>query len=350
MLAKFLPILALACSIAAQSPMIYDNGPFVTHPAGGAGGADASVLQNVAPVSHTTYGVGAQNALGYAVADNFVVNGTWVIDRIRVYTYQTGSTTTSTITGVGCEIIENGVPGVGTTVLNSPVLTTTNVPAATGWTNCYRTLVADQATAVNRPIMYADVTINPPIVLTAGVYWMMWNMAGSLASGPWAPPVSVTNQGITGDAQQQLGAAAAWNPIVDVADGQALPFTFFGASSSPNGSITNLGGGCGSATMTVQGQPAMGGFVRAELNGTTQPLTAIGLGFSDPNAALPCACVQHSSFDAIIMLVQNSTFTPPLNAAYVGLNLFIQGVEGGAGPCSFGLSFQTTDGFQVQFY
>jgi hypothetical protein len=71
---------------------------------------------------------------------------------------------------------------------------------------------------------------------------------------------------------------------------------------------------------------------------------------ASPNAALPCACVQHSSFDAIIMLVQNSTFTPPLNAAYVGLNLFIQGVEGGAGPCSFGLSFQTTDGFQVQFY
>ncbi len=38
--------------------VLYDNGPLVTHPGGGAGGADASAVQTA--LAMTLYGVGYQ--------------------------------------------------------------------------------------------------------------------------------------------------------------------------------------------------------------------------------------------------------------------------------------------------
>ena len=35
--------------------------------------------------------------------------------------------------------------------------------------------------------------------LPAGQYWVQWGMTGSLASGPWCPPVTISGQAVTGE-------------------------------------------------------------------------------------------------------------------------------------------------------
>ncbi len=73
--------------------VLYDNGPLVTNPGGG---ADLSALQS--GIGLGTYGFGTQISAGYSVADDFTINGaSWNIEELQFFTYQTGSSTTSTI-------------------------------------------------------------------------------------------------------------------------------------------------------------------------------------------------------------------------------------------------------------
>ena len=82
---------------SGPEPVLYDNGPLVTHPGGGAGGADASALQTT--LGMNTLGAGHQFLLGYRLADDFTVTDPcgWDVQTITFFAYQTGSTTTSTI-------------------------------------------------------------------------------------------------------------------------------------------------------------------------------------------------------------------------------------------------------------
>src|SRR4029078_3997860 len=54
-----------------QGAVVYDNGPLVTHPGGGAGGADASALQTSQGM--TIFGFGQQQAANNRVADDFTI-------------------------------------------------------------------------------------------------------------------------------------------------------------------------------------------------------------------------------------------------------------------------------------
>ncbi|MFZ1553126.1 MAG: hypothetical protein WAV53_17145, partial [Anaerolineae bacterium] len=80
--------------------ILFDNGPLVTHPGGGFGGADASAVQTA--IGLTIYGAGHQLSANNRVADDFTVPAgeTWTINTVTFYAYQTGSTTTSTINHV----------------------------------------------------------------------------------------------------------------------------------------------------------------------------------------------------------------------------------------------------------
>src|SRR5687768_1015950 len=92
----FLTLLAAVIGLNAQ--VLHNNGPLVTNPGGGFGGADASVLDTN---FHSTYGSRNANINNttYRVAEEFVVPSTgWILDSVIFYQYQTGSTTTSTIT------------------------------------------------------------------------------------------------------------------------------------------------------------------------------------------------------------------------------------------------------------
>ena len=97
---------------------LYSNGPFVNSPGTGVGGADESVLQNTS-LGMDYLGFGHQFVNDNWVADDFIIDNLsgWDIESIWFYAYQTGSTTTSTITGVHVRIWD-GVPGdTGITVV-----------------------------------------------------------------------------------------------------------------------------------------------------------------------------------------------------------------------------------------
>jgi hypothetical protein len=67
--------------------------------------------------------------------------------------------------------------------------------------------------------------------LAPGTYWIDWQTGGSLASGPWVPPITINGQTTTGDARQYVPANSAWmNMVGDTINnnGQGLPFLVIG--------------------------------------------------------------------------------------------------------------------------
>lgn len=227
--------------------VLYNNGPFINSPGTGPGGTDESVLQNTT-LGMNTLGAGIQFASGNRMADDVVVAETWNVESITVFAYQTGSTTTSTMTA-GYIQIWDGDPTQGGQVIWGDL--TTNRMASTGFTNTYR--VSQTTINTQRPIMYL-VLQTPGLVLQPGTYWIDYTLAGSLASGPWAPPITINGQAVTGNAKQFLGSSSSWTEFLDSGTGtpaQGLPFIVSGTtggggpvewlSVSPLGGTVNAG-------------------------------------------------------------------------------------------------------------
>jgi len=209
----------------APADVLYDNGPLVTHPGAGAGGADASALQTA--LGLTTYGAGNQLSAGNRVADDFTVPaGGWTIDSITFFGYQTGSTTTSTMTSINLRIWD-GVPGAaGSNVVFGD--TATNRMTSSSWANMYRVLDTG-LTDTARPVMASTAAVDT--FLPAGTYWVDWQVGGTLSSGPWAPPISIVGQTTTGDAWQYT--VDGWAPLMDETYAQGLPFIIEGTTTPP---------------------------------------------------------------------------------------------------------------------
>lgn len=207
--------------------VLFDNGPLVNLPGGGLGGADASVLQSTS-LTMTTIGFGHQQNLGNYMADDFVATASWNLDSIKFFAYQTGSSTASTITGVYLQIWD-GVPGGGGTVIFGDQ--TTNRLLATRWSGIYR-VTETTLTDGTRGIMEVVADISG-LNLPAGTYWVEWGCTGSLASGPWAPPVTIAGQTTTGNGLQNL--AGVYGPANDggTLTQQGLPFIVYGTSGAP---------------------------------------------------------------------------------------------------------------------
>ncbi|NJD56879.1 MAG: fibronectin type III domain-containing protein, partial [Nitrospirae bacterium] len=220
----------------AVATVLYDNGPLINSVGTGAGGADESRLQD-ASLGMSTYGLAHQVASGYRVADDFTLSSGTTIDAIVFYAYQTGSTTTSTMTAVNYRIWD-GPPGQpGSSVIFGD--TTTNRLLSSAFSNIYRTLESAPGGST-RPIMKN--TVSAGVTLNAGTYWIDWQTDGTLASGPWAPPITINGQTTTGNAQQYNPGTTTWTNIVDsgTSTPQGLPFQLLG----------NAPGTCGSITMT----------------------------------------------------------------------------------------------------
>ena len=220
-------VVAPASAWRMPEALLYDNGPLVTHPGGGAGGADASALQTA--IGLDTYGFGYQLSAGNRIADDFTVTGGgWFVETVTFFGYQTGSTTTSTFNHTNLRIWDGPPDNPASTVVFGD--TSTNRLTSSLWTNAYRVL--DTAlTNADRPIMANMATVNQ--FLPAGTYWLDWQAGGTLASGPWAPAISILGQTTTGNALQWTGA---WAALVDTGTGtaQGLPFVIEGTSDCSN--------------------------------------------------------------------------------------------------------------------
>jgi hypothetical protein len=220
---------SLPAPLAPINPnaVLWDNGPLVTHVGGGAGGADASAVQTALGLN--TFGFGNQFSAGIRLADDFVITDPagWQIDSILFYGYQTGSPTNpSTFTAVNYQIW-NGSPDDPTSTIVFGD-TTTNRLVSSVWSNIYRVL--DTAmTGTTRPIMVN--TCSAGVTLPPGTYWIDLQADGTLASGPWAPPISILGQTTTGNALQYT---TAWAPALDTGTitQQGLPFVIEGSVPS----------------------------------------------------------------------------------------------------------------------
>ncbi len=214
-------------AVAGGANVIYESGPFITGIGDGPDGADSSLVQN-SSLGMTLLG-SAVNLSGagphFRMADQFEVPSQWDIDQVVFYAYQTGSSTTSSFTGVNFRIWD-GVPGEpGSNVVFGD--TATNRFDSTGWTNVYRY----SETTVNtlRPIMY--VIGNAGVTLPAGTYWLDWQLAGTIASGPWQPPITIIGQTTTGNGLHLT--TAGWINWVDGGTGtpQGAPFQLWGTAA-----------------------------------------------------------------------------------------------------------------------
>lgn len=210
----FAVIFAPATLLAAPI-QLWNNGGFVTHPGAGAGGADASSLQ-----TGNIFGVGHQATTNNRVADDFPIpaNTKFRLRGLEVFSYQTGSGTTSTITGITVQVWD-GIPGGGGTIVYDSG--STNLMTASTFANAYRVSPASLV-ATSRPIMKCVCTFPGNGVLLDGgasgkTFWVAWQSTGSLSSGPWAVPVSILGQTGKGGAngRQFVGSAALWQAILD---------------------------------------------------------------------------------------------------------------------------------------
>src|SRR5262245_1410891 len=105
---------AMTCAFNANGQsVIWDNGPLITQPNGGCPSDpnphNDSELQNIAPINGNVLGFSVNNAAA-RVTDDFTLLGNTTISSLTVYGYQTGSTTTSTFTGMFVQFW-NGRPG-----------------------------------------------------------------------------------------------------------------------------------------------------------------------------------------------------------------------------------------------
>ncbi|MCK9291486.1 MAG: choice-of-anchor J domain-containing protein [Bacteroidales bacterium] len=201
--------------------VLYDNGPFINGPGQGAGGADISYLDS----GLKTYGANINKTEGYRLADDFVVTENWDIERFTFYGYQTGSPTTSTITGAFLQIW-NGVPGEGGQIIYGDMVS--NVMISTEWTGIYRVDGPD-LTNTDRPIM-AVTAGTPGLSLLPGTYWVDFSVIGSIDSGPWGIPITITGETTTGNAKQF--AQTVWQNWLDYGTStqQGVPFVVEGSS------------------------------------------------------------------------------------------------------------------------
>jgi hypothetical protein len=227
---------ALVETAWAQPAPLYSNGPMVSVPGGGAGGADASRLQNALGMTSLGFNAKLNGSSIRGVADDFTVPASgWNLTRITVFAYQTDSGPTSTLIDLRL-LIFNGPPHLPTSrmVYGNPGA---NVLASTSFAQVFRDSQQNPG-LTRRPIMSATANVN--VFLPGGSYWLVWALAGRLVDGPWIPPVTINGQSTTGNGLQ-LCTCSGWGPALDGGSNtqQGFPFVIDG---------TVAGGGGGNPT------------------------------------------------------------------------------------------------------
>lgn len=210
----------------AGSPAIYNNGPLVSSPGTGLGGADESIVENIT-LGMTSFGTGHQVSSNLRVADDFeVTNDNWYIDSIDFFAYQSNEIA-STITAVNLRIWD-GIPGaVGSNIVFGD--TTTNLLNTTTNSGILRVNESTAGANNERQIAQSNVTVNTN--LTTGTYWLDWQADGSGASGPFVPHITIPGQTVTGNALQSADGGLTYSALNDLgsATAQGLPFILNGS-------------------------------------------------------------------------------------------------------------------------
>jgi hypothetical protein len=210
----------------------YSNGGFVTGIGNGFNGANTSSI-----VNGSLFGYGNQLTAGNRIADDFPVSGgqTVMLDTLVWRSYQTGAPTTGTITDINVNLWDADPSGGGSPAQSGP----SNSFVSQVWSGAYR-VSSTTLTSSGRAIMDVTGDVSWAGPLDAGTYWLDVALAGSLSSGPWAPPVVPET---LGDGLQSVGGGTFANV------GDDFPFELYGSAVSTavcynNGPfVTGIGNG-----------------------------------------------------------------------------------------------------------
>jgi len=217
-------VLAAGNAASAQSVLV-DRYQVVTTPTGACipVGRFASEVQ----LGNGIAGFSNQLAAGanFRIADNFQVGvpDEFELSGISFFAYQSNaSATTPTMTAVNFRIW-SGQPGQpGSTVVYGD--TTTNTLQSSVFTQVYRYI--NGQCSITRPVWENRAAASGR--LGAGHYWLDWQTQGTLASGPFAVPITITGQQTIAGANGLQFNGTSWISAVDSGDIQDFPFVIRG--------------------------------------------------------------------------------------------------------------------------
>jgi hypothetical protein len=206
----------VVCAVAAvfgpaQAATLFSNGPVVD-------ASGLSILQSGVDSS-----LGATSNASFVLADNFTVTGGgWNVESLDFFGYQTGAVG-FTFTGVTWSIRSGADVSTATTVASG-------TSAVTNGGQVGFRVTSTTLTNTQRAIFRISADI-PDVALPAGSYFVTWGLAGSVASGPFVPPV-LGSLG-TGNALQ----APTGGAFIALQDGLSLssfdvPFTINGVAAA----------------------------------------------------------------------------------------------------------------------
>jgi hypothetical protein len=176
--------------------------------------------------ANTTAGFGFTGA--FRLADDFVVpSGGATITGIRVYGYTTGVSAPA-ITAATLQILDASPAGTANVIFGDQV--TNRLAAGTNvMTNIYRTFNtvtppacggALTAPGTTRRLQSAVIAVNPPLVLSAGTYWVDYNVTGVSFAPPATHPTAIGRQ-CNPNNSNGLQFNAGWVPLNDAGQGCA---------------------------------------------------------------------------------------------------------------------------------
>lgn len=205
---------------------VYSNGPVFNVAGGGFNGADLSLLEDIT-VGNTSFGSNVSHVGGWKIADDFELTQGAEITSITVYSYQTGSTTTSSFSWMTLQIWDGDPSDPASSVVYGDEFS--NALTSSAWSGVYRASETSQ-TDSSRPIMEL-VADTPGLTLASGTYWIVWDADGSIASGPWTPFISILGATTTGNAKQYNPSTMVWQDLIDSETeyAQGIPFEIDGA-------------------------------------------------------------------------------------------------------------------------
>ena len=196
----------LAAFGSAQAVVLFNNGPVVD-------GSGLSILNNP---PDTSLGITSSTAAGSTLADNFTVTGPgWSVQSLDFFAYQTGAVG-FTFTNATWSL-RSGADVNAASILASGTTAVTSVGSAPVGFRVSPTTLTSTARAIWR--MNADI---PDIVLPAGNYFVTWALAGTVASGPFVPPV-IGSVGSGNALQSTTASAGVFNPVLMGAIAPAVP-------------------------------------------------------------------------------------------------------------------------------
>ncbi|MDD2564152.1 MAG: T9SS type A sorting domain-containing protein [Salinivirgaceae bacterium] len=221
--------------------LLFDQSQFITQTGVGANGADVSAVQT--NLGFTDYGVNGDWEMGFTNADNFTVphGETWYVKGFTVYSWQTGSTTESTMNFLDFKVWDKSPDHADAQLLYD--FSDQNMLSGSRWSGIYR-VANSSLTNAERPIMYSASVLSEQqtMVFTAGTYWIGWSGLGSMINqGIYIPPITIVGETTTGDAWH-LGYAG-WVPWTDDGTGtvQGMPFGLHGSKTTVG--INDIGSG-----------------------------------------------------------------------------------------------------------